>query len=345
VRRYMQNLVLPINLSFAYCVTPIISMSDPRFLSNVLVVVAVITGSTLLSKRRAYSLFFWFWFFSALAPNLNLVATACLMQDRYVYLSTPAYLAALALALEGLSSRISGKRIEDLRLSRVGQMSLWGFLAVLATGSIVRSQLFHDDYRLFSDAVEKQPSSALAQITLGVTMARWSDEMEAAPTLIEPQRIRDVRMEAAVHLRLAGELEDRVRLISPGHSFAALGYVQFKLGLLDEAEASARKVIENRFHASVTPSIAKDAYNLMAQIAIKRKSFGEALDYANHALAIANIKFMDVPEVWITAGEALEGLQRNADALTAYSKVTKGMPEFERAQQRIEALGKLPQKN
>lgn len=339
MRRYMQSLVLPIDLSFAYAVSPIVSAADPRFAANALAVIAMVAGSTLLSQRRELSLFFWFWFFAALGPNSNVVATACLMQDRYVYLSMPAFFAALALGVEGLASRISGKKIEQLNLSRAGMLALWGVLLALATGSLVRSQLFADDYTLFNDAVAKQPSSALANITFGITLINMADHLEALPTpKNSPDQVEEFRKRAVYHLQRTSELEDRERLISPGHYFAALGYVQYKRKHYDEAEAAARKVLEEQFRATAIPPVKIEANQVLGEIALKRNNFDEAFNFAKRGSEVANINSLDVPEMWMLAGEALEGLHRNADAIAEYSRIARGMPGFEKAHERIQAL-------
>jgi tetratricopeptide (TPR) repeat protein len=334
LRRYMQHLLLPIGISFAYYVEPITSITDPRFWLNAIAIVAVVATTTWLSKRREWSAFLWFWFFAAVAPNMNVPSTAFLMQDRYIYLSTPAFWGALTLGLEGLAARASGKSFDQLNLSRAGLLALWGILLAFGTGALMRGQAFINNYTLFHDAVIKQPGSALANLTYGITLTNMADHIASA----QPEQAEEFRSQAAYHLELTSKLPDRERLISPGHYYAALGYVQFKRGKYGDAEAAARQVIEGTFPAPVIPSVKVEAYSLLAQISLQRKSYDEAFNFAKLALATANVTSMDVPEVWMTAGEALEGLRRNSDAITAYSKVIKGMPGYEKAQFRIKEL-------
>jgi hypothetical protein len=160
--RYLYNLLIPNSLSAVYFVDPILSLADPRVWLFALTLAAAVTVTVLLSANRRRTIFAWLWLVAALGPSLNFVALPHFMQDRYIYLSTPAFFLILVDMIAGIARRT---RLELAHARLAGGIA---FLVVLAALSWTRSPVFDSLFTIFKDAAEKQPQAAFAHWGLGM---------------------------------------------------------------------------------------------------------------------------------------------------------------------------------
>ncbi|HYF49320.1 MAG TPA: hypothetical protein VEJ63_07940, partial [Planctomycetota bacterium] len=193
--RYLVNLFAPFWLSAVYFVDPVRGVQDSRILQYGLALGAVIGGSIWLAPNRKLAVFLWLWLIGALGPSLNLVAIPHFMQDRYIYLSTPAFFLLLWQATARLTPR------PDARLSplRVLAPAYVGLLVVLA---LQRSFVWDTAIDIFTDAVEKQPKAAYARFGLGMSYGQAA-EMEARKPGGDKARVDSYRQQWMEHWRAA----------------------------------------------------------------------------------------------------------------------------------------------
>ena len=328
-RRYIQNLLVPTQLSAAYAVKPLVSVVDPRFLLNAAIVAAFIAATLWLSRRRALSAFLWFWFFAGLGPVMNLVATMLLMQDRYVYLSSPALFGICALALHGLLSRVKSELRELPRVAAIG------IPVLLLSGAIVRSYDWQTTYTLYGDAVEKQPLSAFAQINYALALIKGADFIAKTG---KPEDVESLRAEAAHHLEIACTLDDQERLVSPGKPYTALALLEFERGNLDAAEALCRRVLQENFSRPVTYPNKIEVHVLLARIHLKRDHPADALTEAQEAIKVGTRNDYTPGDAYFLTGQALEKLNRVDEAVAAYGKIKEGMDEYTAAKARLNEM-------
>ena len=161
--RYLFNLLLPVKLSFVYFVEPIVSLSDPRLLLNILILAVSVSASLWLAKERRRAAFGWLWFIAALGTNLNLIAIPQLMQDRYVYLSLPGIFIVVMEVVSGVQNRF--KAMDARMVPLIG----CAYLVMLALLGFTRGAVFENTMMLFSDAIAKSPQAAHAHY--GMSMA------------------------------------------------------------------------------------------------------------------------------------------------------------------------------
>jgi len=155
--RYTLNSLVPFFSSFYYGVEPIVSLASPRFWLCGLALAALWAGMFHFANvnDRRWVMIGFLWFFGALGPNANIIATAFPMQDRYTYLPLPGLLLAFAMTLRGVSMRFpDGERV--VKIAAV----VYACLVLILAG--LRSPLFYDDDRLAYDAIQRQPLSAFA---------------------------------------------------------------------------------------------------------------------------------------------------------------------------------------
>jgi len=169
--RYLLNLVAPFGLSAVYFVDPIRELGDPRAAAFASLLIALVGMSLWLAPDRKLTVFLWLWLVGALGPSLNLVAIPHFMQDRYIYLSTPAFFLILWQAFAGLRQR-AGVRLGPA--FRIGAVAYVGMLVILAAQ---RSFVWDTAFSIFMDAVDKQPKAAYARFGLGMAYGQ-ATEME-----------------------------------------------------------------------------------------------------------------------------------------------------------------------
>jgi hypothetical protein len=173
VSRYVFNVLLPVSLSAVYFVDPVRSIMDVRVPIYGIVLAAMVFLSVRFASNPRRAAFGWLFFIGSLGPNLNLIALPHYMQDRYVYLGTPGLLIVVVEVAAGVSARLS-----RIRISFAPAAAYLALLVVLAAG---RSYVWKDAAGIFSDAVEKQPSSAFAHYGFGSACAEQWNDLKAIP--------------------------------------------------------------------------------------------------------------------------------------------------------------------
>jgi hypothetical protein len=170
VPRYLFNLAAPSSLSAMYYVNPIVSLHDPR-VGYLVLLIALGAATVLLSQHRWRTLLAWGWFIGALGPNLNLIAIPLFMQDRYVYLSTPAFAMILTDVFVGVLARVKSG-------AGAPRIAAGVYVLALASMAAVRAPIFGNALTIFADAVEKQPLSANARYGLGMTYLQATENVQ-----------------------------------------------------------------------------------------------------------------------------------------------------------------------
>ena len=164
--RYIFNLICPVGLSSMYFVEPVLGLSDPRVWLYGAFIAAVIGGTIYFGRSRWVAAFGWFWFFSALATNANVIAIPHWMQDRYTYLATPGFFIAVSEFIAGLSRQYSDERQRRKLAMAFGVVVACAFMAISAS----RSFVWASTLKMSLDATRKQPKSFFAHYTLACAL-------------------------------------------------------------------------------------------------------------------------------------------------------------------------------
>jgi hypothetical protein len=184
VARYIKNILVPVDLSFFYAVTPAVSLTDWRvwvYGALILGILAVCVWAAGAQRRRV-AVLGAVWFIAALGPNANLVGIPFWMQDRYAYIAAAGLLVLVGTALAGLAERL-GK--DGQLLPRMA----WVWPAGIALATLVRAPLFESSKRLSLEAIRSQPNSAIARLSaasyLKEDFRRYSAPGNGNPLLAE----------------------------------------------------------------------------------------------------------------------------------------------------------------
>lgn len=221
--QYLQHVLVPIGLSLDYAVDPAGSWGSPYAIVGLLLGVAAIATLVLGIKRDSPLLAFAgaLWIFGLAPVNNILPRTAALMADRYLYIpAIGVYLLLAALLLHTKNARV------------------WILGAVVVALGVLceaRTAKFASSEAIWSDAIKKAPTSALAYIQRGTDRSTRGMHEAArrdadAALALEPRpefvvRAHLLRCQSLVGLGTQAEGERRERYVAE---------------LLDEANAAAR---------------------------------------------------------------------------------------------------------
>ena len=220
---YLQHVLVPVGLSLDYAVDPAGSWSSPMTILGLLLGVAAIFALAQGIRRRDPLLAFAaaLWIFGLAPVNNIMPRTAALMADRYLYI--PAI--GIYLLLAALLLRTKNARIWILGAAVVALMVLCE----------LRTAAFSSSERIWTDAIEKTPHSALAYIqrgtdrsTRGLHESARQDADAALALNPRPEfvvRAHLLRCQSLVGLGTQATGERREQLVN---------------ALLDEANAAAR---------------------------------------------------------------------------------------------------------
>lgn len=212
-----------------------------------LLVVGLLVVTLVALQRRTAPGFLGAWFFVMLAPTSLVPGTTQMIVEHRMYLP----LAALVVGAVAAAAAWFGRRSLG-----VGML----IAAVLAAATFSRNADYRSELALWSDTVEKRPSSALAHCNLAIALARAGRLTEAVEQYERSLALSPAVAETHYNFGLAlaklgreaealAQYESAVRL-NPGHPLALcnLGGLYFQAGRTGEAVACferALRVIPN----------------------------------------------------------------------------------------------------
>ncbi|MBI3830154.1 MAG: hypothetical protein HY291_11590 [Planctomycetes bacterium] len=298
LRRYVQNFIWPVSLSFFYGGAPITSVFAGRFWINLLALVGFVAATVFLSepRNRRATLFGWAWFASALGPCLNFLTITFLMQDRYAYLSAPGLWLAVGLAAQGGVSRLGAAKV---RVSRLAALGVLGLAAAWTASSFVRSAAFNDSMQLFADAAEKEPQSCYAQIF-------YAQELQVKMRALEDPQAANLFAGHAIAAFEAGlAAPDFERYLHQPDAHLDLGYLYLRRGRFQDAITQADAALLPPPWIPVLPGQWARAERLHGMAVYRMGNLPQATAHFERAMAHAEGETRDeIVVLW--AGTALE---------------------------------------
>lgn len=256
--RYLGLLVLPAPLcaDYSFAALPL----APRWsLAPVLLIVLVLAGLALLA-RHAWGCLPWAafglgWLCIGLAPVANLFfPIGAGMAERLLYLPAAGFALALAAAL--------------LELRRAGPACRLALLVCMGALVLGRTGLWHDEYTLFTHAVQAQPRSARAWHILGkaalergeesLALECWQQALEIFPGYYEIYDALGVVHYTRGDYPGACELFTRCLELKSDYppAWLNLGLARYRLGQREKAREAFQRAI------SLDPNYTSACYNL-----------------------------------------------------------------------------------
>ena len=152
IKKYLLNLILPVNLSAYYSLLHT-SLSEPVVMLSLVLTVSLVSGTIYLYRKDRQAGFWAAWFWIAILPNLNIIPLSVAMADRYLYLPMIGPAVVISIALFG-PVKIWILRRFPTRVSWIYVAS--GILILLLfIISHTRTLIWKNDLTLWSDTVTR----------------------------------------------------------------------------------------------------------------------------------------------------------------------------------------------
>jgi protein O-mannosyl-transferase len=297
---YLYKAVFPFNLAFIY---PQIQTKADNLLCWLPLLAAIAITVVLWLYRRTWSralLFAWGFFCVALVPVLGFTDVYfmrySLVSDHYQHI---ALMGVAALAAAGFGAW----RLHAPAQARLAMLAAAIVAAgVLACLTFRQSGLYKDEITLYTDTLQKNPSSWLLQNNLGLDFDR----------LNMPQ-------EAIEHL-------ERALQIKPDCAMAHnnLGNAWARMGRLEEAIEHFERALE------IQPDYPEAQSNL-GSVFLNSDRIEDAIEHFQQALRLKP----DYPDARYNLGNALLKLNRLPEAIEQYERAVRIKPDYLEAQSNL----------
>ncbi|MBI3767454.1 MAG: tetratricopeptide repeat protein [Deltaproteobacteria bacterium] len=291
---YVERLVVPVELC-AYL---------PEVPGGATVVAFAILGlvAVALAARAPRARFAVLWILVTLAPSMLVVLadiSVTAVAERYLYLPSIglALLAAIVLAARPPLRRLAPEAV-----------AIAAVLALLATATVLRNRVWHDEITLWSDVTRQQHGFALPYMNLGLALADAGrlDEAEAAyhaalDAQASPTTKRDTYVNLG-HLELRRDrLDDALALFTRANAIAPHASAHYGIGAVYRARARAalasgdtQTAGENFARAEgaltaalrINPRHYKSEF-LLATVLYQGGDFTRALEHFRHVVEVA----------------------------------------------------------
>jgi hypothetical protein len=277
IPRYLENILVPFDLSAYYAVPLRGSWLDPPVAVGAAVVVGLVCATLVLAWRTRPEAFWLAWFGITLSPMLNLVPFPALMNDRYLYMPLLGVLMVVLLAGRALFGRMTpvvvGAVATGLALLTVARVpvfwnpfNLWADSA-LRTPYITADQPYGaaprlEEKRFLTEALARDPNRAVIHNNLGGFAYEENRLGEAIPYLTRAYELDPTDGTIALNLGRAllraGRLDEALPVLEAAARLESpVVWVHLNLG-----QAYLRKgdVARARDELEIAKTIKKDPY-------------------------------------------------------------------------------------
>jgi len=161
--RYLEKLILPVNLNVFYVLHPISSILQLKGIITLILTFGFVFLVYIFRKHKVVFLCL-LWIVISLLPVLYIPALAeNTFADRYLYLPSIGFVILISTAIE---------RIYSLKISKQGVNFVIILILIILTGlysvgTIKRNYIWRDDYSLWTDTVKKSPDGHIPHNHLG----------------------------------------------------------------------------------------------------------------------------------------------------------------------------------
>ncbi|MEK6876843.1 MAG: tetratricopeptide repeat protein [Nanoarchaeota archaeon] len=291
--RYLEKLLLPINMNAFYIFHPISSIFEWKGIIA-LIITSVFIFLVYFFRKNKVVFLCLLWIVIPLLPVLYIpVLAGVIFAERYLYLPSIGFVVLVALAIERVSQLKALRQFRHLGIVIVSILII--LTGLYSTETIKRNYVWRDNYSLWTDTVEKSPDAPPAHHNLGVVYSKQGRLDEA---------IREYM--TAIKLRPDAPIVH--------HN---LGNVYSKQGRFDEA--IKEYMIALRLKADYV-----EAYNELGIVYSKQGRFDEAIKEYITAL---NLK-PDFPEAHNNLGNAYSEQGEIDKAIEHYQIALKLKPDY-----------------
>jgi protein O-mannosyl-transferase len=285
---YFVKLVVPTGLTPIHDFRVVASLADARLWGGIAVLCAVGALVWALRKRPGALVGAALMVFPLIPATYAPALGEGLFAERYLYLPLAGALLLAAVAVEELSL---WKKQPSRPVALGARAVIAVALVACAVATYAQNAVWKDALTLWSDAVEKTPSSATAHEYLGFAQLTSGEPAKAVVTLtrvlaLDPERV-DARLNLGSALAAVGRLEEagieieRALPFRPNmaEAYGVLGYVRSAQHRLDEAAWAYGRALQ------LNPMLA-DSHHGLAIVSANRGDLDAALIHFQEAVRL-----------------------------------------------------------
>jgi tetratricopeptide (TPR) repeat protein len=249
-RKYLQKLILPVNLNAYHVFTPVTSLLHPDAILSLLVAILFAAALLLAAKKNRPAFFALALVVVPLLPSLYIPGTGeNTFAERYLYLPSFGFVLLVALLVE---------RVASYRPDR--SVLLAGALLIVSglygAGTVQRNAVWRDDEHLWRDVVKHSSNSAVPRYNLACALNAQG------------------RIDEAI-----GEYRNAIRIQPAAVAYKSLGAAFQAKGLLTEAA-------EQYEHAVRLQPGDADAHSLLAAVSAESGALDKAIEHFRLAVQL-----------------------------------------------------------
>jgi len=174
--KYLGKLLVPVHLNAFYVFHPITSLFEGKGLVSLMVTLAFIASLIVAFKKGKLVFLGLLLVVVPLLPVLYIPALGeNTFTDRYLYLPSVGYVLVLAVFLSW-----AGVKLPRVAMGIITVAVLMA-IGVYSVGTIVRNNVWKNDFNLWSDTIRKSPDSEMIHNNLGIAYAS-KGQLDAAIT-------------------------------------------------------------------------------------------------------------------------------------------------------------------
>ncbi|HET6514936.1 MAG TPA: tetratricopeptide repeat protein [Thermodesulfovibrionales bacterium] len=159
--KYLQKLILPLNLSVCYVIKPIDSIFGFRAMISLLVTIVFLFLVLFSYKKNKIAFFAFCCLILPLLPSFYIPALgkSGVFAERYLYLPSFGFVMLLSLLIPyALKKKVAARIVSSV-------VAL--LIIIYSIGSIYRNNIWRNNYALWMDTIKKAPGAALPHFNLG----------------------------------------------------------------------------------------------------------------------------------------------------------------------------------
>lgn len=228
---YIWKMVLPIRLSPLYLLEKTFNPMGWRYILGALAVFGITVGLIIMGRRWPWAITTWICYVVIVSPLLGLVQSGPqLVADRYTYIACMPF---GVLAGAGVNRLLLAWHESKLSFWKVfaAMTVIWLGLIVMSTLSFSQTRIYHDNYTLWTRAVQLDPANYIAFNNRGVFLKEQKGDLTRALADYNKAIELDPENEGCYYNRgllyeqqgnLAGAIADYSSVIrlNPGHAKA-----------------------------------------------------------------------------------------------------------------------------
>jgi tetratricopeptide (TPR) repeat protein len=206
---YFKLLIYPVGLSADHTIVSATSLSESDVIASAILLVVIIAIALYYRSRDNIIFFSIGWFFISLIPISNVFfPLRRFVGERFLYLPSIGFCLLLGYLLSHLYKLLPVKHRKAVFKNAIVVVP-YVLIAILAVLTFNRNKVWQNEMALWTDTLQKSPSSFIAHFNMGLDHDKKGNAQEAVTEYLTAVSINPSFADAELHFRI-GHLSHRI---------------------------------------------------------------------------------------------------------------------------------------